>query len=196
MIETHLRSKIQPTFNSIGMSLAPHFTPTTLTIAALTSGFLSGFLVSIHYLLPALFFLLLSGLLDILDGTVARLTNNAQKIGAYMDLIGDRMVEVAIILGFAIAYPQYHLAYIIFLSAVIFHFSSFLAAGALFPNTGNKSMHYDKSAIERAEAFIVFSLMMIFPQHIYAVLMLLNGAIIFCGITRFKRVMQYAQLNP
>ena len=133
------------------------------------------------------------GVCDILDGTIARLLQTSQKIGAYLDLISDRMVEAAIIVGFTVLYPQYYFTYIIFFIAVLLHFSTFVVAATLWPNMGQKSMHYDASVIERAEAFVVFALMLLFPQYIQTILMPFNIAIILTGLSRFFRVLSFAK---
>jgi len=195
MIETHMRTKVQPFFDKVSYTICVpyHISPNMVTLAAFFTGIVAALFVSIDYLLLALLFLLLSGMCDILDGTVARITNQSQKIGAYIDLISDRMVEAAIILGFAFLYPQHYLAYIIFLIAVLLHFSTFVAAGALFPNMSKKSMHYDRSIVERAEAFVIFACMMLFPSFIFEFLMFFNLLVMGAGLTRFVRVLDYAK---
>jgi len=194
MIESHIRSKAQPFLDNLGKTycVAYNISPNTITLCAFLSGIASAVLISNHCLLSALFLLLFSGLCDIMDGTVARITQQSRKIGAYLDLISDRMVEAAVIFGFAIVYPQHYLAYIVFLIALLLHFSTFIVAGALFPNAGEKSIHYDRSIVERSEAFVVFALMMLFPSHIFIFLSCFNMLVIGAGITRFFRVLSYA----
>jgi len=81
---------------------------------------------------------------------------------------------------------------IVFLIAVLLHFSTFLAAGALFKNTGPKSMYYDSSLVERAEAFVVFFLMLLMPEYAYYSLMCFNGLVFCSGIARYTRVIREA----
>jgi phosphatidylglycerophosphate synthase len=189
MIESQVRVKMQPWFDKLGMFLM-HTTPNTITGMAFIFGVCATIGIVFDYRFTALCCLWLSGLCDVLDGTVARLSNTSQKIGAYIDLISDRMVEAALILGFAIAYPEHHFAYLVFMIALLLHFSTFLAAGALFTNTGHKSMHHDHSMVERAEAFVVFSLMLLQPNYIFVILMAFNGLILLDGFLRFYRVVR------
>ena len=191
MIEGHVRTKIQPWFDKLGTLLHIKITPNLITIIALFSGIISGVCISAHCMFSALGLLWLSGLCDVMDGTVARITNRKQAVGAFIDLISDRMVEAAIILGFTFLYPQYYLAYILFFIALLLHFSTFVAAGALMKNNGSKSMHHEFSLVERAEAFIVFSLMMLFPEYIFVTLMSFNVIIFVDGMARFYRVMRF-----
>ncbi len=190
VIEFHIRSVLQPWFNKLGNLCSTKVTPNNITTLALVTGLCAGLAISIKMPLLGLGLVWFSGLCDVMDGTLARLCNNSQKIGAYFDLIADRMVEAAIILGFAIAYPQHYLAYICFLIAVLLHFSTFLAASALFANTGAKSMHYDHSYVERAEAFIVFTLMLLLPNYIFAFLTVFNCIVFTDGLHRFYRVVR------
>jgi len=193
MLESQVRSKVQPLFDKVGSFLIPYnITPNMITLFAFVSGIASGVMICFGKMIPALALLILSGLLDILDGTVARLGKRSHAVGAYVDLISDRLVEAAVIFGFAVQYPQHSLSYLIFLIAVLMHFSTFVVAGTLFPNMGKKSMHYDASIVERAEAFFFFFFMMLFPEWIFGTLTLLNTLIIAAAMTRFVRVWNYA----
>lgn len=190
MLETHLRSTVQPLLNSIAQKLTPFCSPNSITVVAFITGLSAGVSIALHHFMVAGIFLGISGLCDMLDGTMARVTNTSTTIGAYCDLIADRMVEAAVILGFAFAMPEYALAYITFFIAVLLHFSTFLAAGALFPNAGKKSMHYDNSLVERAEAFLVFFIMLVVPEYAYQSLLCFNGLVLCSGISRFVRVIK------
>ena len=176
-------------FDTLGKGIVScSITANQVTLCAFLLGLLAAVSVSFNYPMAAFVFLWLSGIADVLDGTVARLTNAVHPFGAYTDLISDRLVESALILGFALQYPEHYLAYIVFLIALIFHFSTFIVAGSVFKNTGPKSMHYDRSIVERAEAFIVFSCMIFYPGVITYILMPFNVIIFLSGFSRFLRV--------
>lgn len=188
MLETYFRPLLQPYFDTSAKRLAPYTRPNTITLFGFIVGLAAGMSIALDHFVCAGILLCMSGLCDILDGTLARITNNTSPVGAYIDLITDRMVECAVIVGFAIAMPEHAFAYIVFLAAVLLHFSTFLAAGALFKNNGPKSMHYDKSMVERAEAFVIFFFMLYAPTYAYHSLMCFN-ALVFCsGIARYWRV--------
>ncbi len=194
MLEKHLRHRLQAFFDSCARKLITlSITANQVTLCAFVCGLVSAVFLSLHYGALALIFLWLSGLCDVLDGSVARLTNSAHPFGAYTDLISDRMVESALILGFTLAYPAHYLAYILFLIALLFHFSTFVVASSVFQNRGPKSIHYDRSIVERAEAFIVFSTMIIFPKAISYILLPFNGIIFLSACARFLRVKKACQ---
>lgn len=187
-----MRDFFQPAFNTLsGPLVKAGISANTLTGLAFTSGLCAGGLIAIGQVPAGASVLWFSGLLDVLDGSVARLSGKSSKAGAYMDLILDRMVEAAIILGFAWWFPEPVFAYLLFFSAVIFNFSTFIVAGALFANTGKKSMHYDVGLAERTETFLVFTAMAVWPQEIHAILMVFNLVIFYTGIQRFVKVIRF-----
>ncbi len=191
MIEAHLRTHSQSVFNSIASLLIPHVRASIITLCAFFMGIGASFAIALNYLLLGLVVLWFSGLLDVLDGTVARLSQTASKIGAYCDLISDRMVESAVILALSISHPEHQVAYVLFLAAVLLHFSTFVVAGALFPNHGKKSMHYEHSIIERAEAFIIFSCLLLWPIYISTLLIPFSLLIFGDGALRFIKVLRH-----
>lgn len=194
MLETYTRPHVQKHLNRIASLLKIlRLTPLRITILAFFAGVFSSFCLAHRQVIPALALMWLSGLLDSLDGSLARLLNNQNPWGAYNDLISDRMVESGLMVGFLVWQPQHSLAYLIFMVALLFHFSTFLAAGSLFKNSGPKSMHYDVSIVERAEAFIIFSLMMLFPDRIGPLLTGLNCVIFLSGCARYFRVWQHTK---
>ncbi|MEK6265291.1 MAG: CDP-alcohol phosphatidyltransferase family protein [Clostridium sp.] len=196
MIDTRLRGRFEPMFNFMARILVRFkIKPNVITIVAFVIGLFSAIFISFNKPIVALILLWVSGLLDALDGSVARLTGKSSASGAYMDLIFDRMVEAFIILGFAILAPMNYIAYILFYISVIFNFTTFIVAGALFKNNSKKSMHYDTGIAERTETFIVFSLMLIFKNHINIILMVFNAIIFLTGIIRFYKVIIYSKMT-
>lgn len=196
MLETYMRPKFEPIFNHLAKLIKNlNISSNSITFFGLSCGIISGIFISIKMHIFATSFLWISGISDALDGIVARLKKDSSPLGAYFDLLSDRMVESAVILGFSIAYPQFSIAYIIFLITLLLHFSSFILTGALFKNSGNKSMHYDKSIIERIDAFIVFTLMIFLPKYIHFLLYPLNFIIFFSAISRILRVHKLSKLR-
>jgi phosphatidylglycerophosphate synthase len=74
-------------------------TPTQLTISGLLLMLVSGFVLSQNHLIIGGIFLLLGGLLDSIDGPLARVTNHATKFGAFLDSICDHSGDFALSLG-------------------------------------------------------------------------------------------------
>ncbi len=192
MLDTNARKHVQKSFDTIARkSLLIKIHPNTVTVFAFILGLVcAGFIISEKYYF-ALIFLWLSGLFDVLDGTVARLTGKTSKIGAYLDLVFDRMVECAVIFAFYFAMPQFAISYFLFFIGAMFNFSSFMLAGTLFKNEGKKSMHYDIGIVERTESFIIFSLMMILPNYIFITLNIFNFLMFLTGVLRMIKIVNY-----
>ncbi|HYU76578.1 MAG TPA: CDP-alcohol phosphatidyltransferase family protein [Ktedonobacteraceae bacterium] len=74
-------------------------TPTMLTISSLLLILVSGFVLSQNHLIIGGIFLLLGGLLDGIDGELARVTNRTTKFGAFLDSICDHSGDFALSLG-------------------------------------------------------------------------------------------------
>ncbi len=74
-------------------------TPAMLTIGSLLLMLVSGFVFSQNHLFIGGVFLLLGGLLDGIDGELARMTNHATKFGAFLDSICDHLGDFALNLG-------------------------------------------------------------------------------------------------
>lgn len=192
MIDTKMRVYFQPAFNTLSKPLIKvGISPNTLTLSAFFTGLGAGGFIAAGYMEAGMGALWLSGLLDVLDGSVARLSGKSSRAGAYMDLILDRMVEAAVIIGFAWRYPEAMFSCMLFFVAVIFNFSTFMVAGALFRNTGEKSFHYDCGLAERTETFLVFTAMALWPQQLLAILMTFNLVIVYTGIRRFIKVVRF-----
>jgi phosphatidylglycerophosphate synthase len=194
MLEEKIRPIIQPPLNAIARQLVRwHLSANSVSIIAICLGCIAGISILLGHNLIGALFIALSGISDILDGTIARLHNQSSLRGAYIDLVGDRFVEMCIIIAFSIVYPEHCVIYHLVIAAILLHFSTFVGASTIFENTGAKSIHYEGSLIERAEAFIVFIVMACFPGYIFPVLHIFTAAVFITAMTRFFRVLQYAR---
>ncbi len=196
MIDTDVRKHVQSSFDLLAKkSLLVHLHPNFITTLGLLTGVTCAVLIGFGHLWEAFILLWVSGLLDVLDGTVARITGKTSSIGAYLDLIFDRVVEGAIIFSFYFIAPQFAIFYFVFFMGAMFNFTTFMLAGTLFKNTGKKSMHYDIGLVERTESFITFGLMMLFPAFIPYILGLFNFLMILTGIIRIYRIIKHEAVN-
>ena len=194
MIDSRYRNIFQPLFDRLARQLLRvSLSPDQVTWLAFVVGLCAAATIATGRPFIGIALLWLSGLLDVLDGTMARLQNSQSPAGAYLDLILDRLVEAAIIIGFLYWLPENTWAAILFFVAVLFNFSTFMVAGSLFPNKGNKSMYYDPGIMERTETFVTFSLMALFPAWSFAILMIFNTLTLLTGAIRFVGVLRYSK---
>lgn len=189
MLDTYGRKCIdRPVQILAGLFKRAGLTPNIVTLSAFFVGCSAAVLLAMGHLWWGVLMLWVSGLLDVADGELARLTQSQSPSGALLDLILDRMVEALVLLGLVIYAPELAVVVILFLMSVIFNFSTFLAAGALLTNAGKKSMHYDPGLIERTETFIFFTAAILLQAFSLWILTVLTGLIFLTGIRRFYQV--------
>lgn len=189
MIDTKGRRLIDKPVNYLaGLLHKAKLTPDQVTIMAFVIGILASICIALDYMVIAVSLLWLSGLFDVLDGQLARISNKTSKSGALLDMILDRMVEAFFVLGMVISNQNLAISAILFLITVIFNFSTFLAAGALIENQGKKSMHYDVGLIERTETFIFLTLIALIPEYRIVLMSFLTILIVITGVRRFHKI--------
>ncbi len=78
--------------------------PDVLTFLGLAINIGAAYLVAVHRFLPAGILILLAGLLDLLDGALARFTKQTTQFGAILDSTTDRISEAALFCGLLVWY--------------------------------------------------------------------------------------------
>ncbi len=191
MIETHLRKTYQkicidPLLQIKGLQKVP---PIVLTMVAGVVGI--GILpaLALGFPLFAVGLLIVSGYLDTLDGSLARHHQRTSLKGAALDIVSDRIVECAIILGLYFVEPSSRaLPALLMLGSVLICVTSFLIVGLFTENNSEKSFHYSPGLIERAEAFLFFCAMILFPS---AFLFLSYSFFLLVSFTAAVRMVQF-----
>jgi CDP-diacylglycerol--glycerol-3-phosphate 3-phosphatidyltransferase len=79
-------------------------TPNKLTWLALIISLIAAGTIATKHLLIGGFLVLLSGLFDLLDGMLARLTNQSTRFGALLDSTFDRISDAVLLLGILVLY--------------------------------------------------------------------------------------------
>ena len=78
--------------------------PNAITLIGMLGAVAAGVLASQGLLLAAGAATLVAGILDLFDGSVARLTGRKSKFGALLDSTADRVSEAAVLVGLAVYY--------------------------------------------------------------------------------------------
>ncbi len=197
MLDTRYRNYVQKAVDKlVTITGLVKLHPNMLTTIAFIVGVISALFIGLNQYFIALILMWLSGLFDVIDGTVARLTNKSSKLGAFLDMIFDRMVESCIILGFYFSRPEFTVLYLLFFVCVLFNFSSFMLAATLFKNEGQKSMHYDIGLVERTETFLVFSSMLLWTNYLGYILTIFIILVFLTGIIRMYRIIIHQLSYP
>ncbi|MCS7277752.1 MAG: CDP-alcohol phosphatidyltransferase family protein [Aquificaceae bacterium] len=91
---TKRREALKRVYMPVGIALYRlHFPPNFITLLSLAFGMASAYAFYNGKLLTAASLLLLSGLFDLADGIVARLSEKASKFGAVFDWLADKWVD-------------------------------------------------------------------------------------------------------
>ncbi len=166
MIEAHFRKNYQKLFVDpiLGLNSLQNVNPLTVTCIACFLGVSTAPLLFFGYPILAFLMLLASGFLDTVDGALARKQKTTSDKGAAFDLISDRMVESAALIGlYAVAPAARALPTILMLCSMFVCISSFLVVSLFTEKASEKSFFYSPGIIERAETFVFFGAMILFP---------------------------------
>lgn len=169
MLDTHARTYVQPIIQRTATYLLQlGFTANHITIIAFIIGVGASVLVFFEQPILAVIVLWLSGFLDAVDGNMARLSNTSSSWGTVMDVTFDRIVETSILIALALLYPDPKILFMFLLLAIsiIFTMTVFLTVGAVSEKESVKSFYYQPGLAERTEGFILFSLLILFQDHL------------------------------
>ena len=163
-----------------------------ISVAGFLLGLAAAAAIATQHFLPGLALLLLSRLMDGLDGAVARATQPTDR-GGFLDITLDFLFYAAIPLAFALADPAANaLPAAVLLASFIGTGSSFLAfaivaekqkLGSLaFPD---KSFYFLGGLTEATETILAFAAMCLWPQWFGPIA---YGFAALCGITTALRI--------
>jgi archaetidylinositol phosphate synthase len=156
--------------------------PDALSLAAAGTGVVAGALLLVDRGGAALAVLAVSGLLDAVDGRVARLGAGATPWGGVLDLTGDRVVEAAMLLGLAVPRPHLHVPALVLAATWYVNLCVFLAVGAASARRPEKLIAYPPGLLERSEALVFAVVVVALPPlaaaalWLYAALEVLTAA--------------------
>lgn len=191
MLDSRIRPLIDPPLNAIGKGLARSgITANQVTIAGAVIGIGAGVAIGYHYYLLGLVLVLLSRVLDGLDGAVARATKQSD-FGGYLDIVSDFAFYVAVPVGFGFAASANLPFAMILIASFTLTGISFLAyavmaakAGRETDAHGKKSFFYNTGLAEGTETITAFVLMCLLPQY-FAVIAGIYS--VMCVITVIQR---------
>jgi len=193
MFDRRAQTILRPVLNAAARGLVrAGVSADALTWLGFAIGIAAALAIAWQAFVVGLVLLLVSRLLDGLDGSVARLTQPTDA-GGFLDIALDFLFYAAIPLGFAVADPTNNaLPAAALLASFIGTGSSFLAFAALAEKQGltdtalpGKSFYFLGGLTEATETIAVFAAMCLWPEH-FAVLA--YGFAALCSITTGMRV--------
>ncbi len=105
-LERGLRATVEP---AVSWFVRRRIHPNLLSTAGFVLTSSSGYFFHQHHVRTAGFLILLGGVFDIFDGSVARRTGLASPFGAFYDSALDRLSEIIVYLGLLSLYNDYRL---------------------------------------------------------------------------------------
>jgi phosphatidylglycerophosphate synthase len=166
MLDTRARRVVQPLFEQMATLLKKMgLSANQVTIISGIIGASTGFFVYNDMMGIAILLLWLSGALDVVDGTMAR-REKTTPIGTILDLVLDRVVELSVLIGIALRFPETQVVILLLVASFVIGMTMFLAIGAVSDNYGFKSFQYQPGLVERTEGFLFLTAMLLFPSAI------------------------------
>jgi CDP-diacylglycerol--glycerol-3-phosphate 3-phosphatidyltransferase len=102
MLDTKARKFFDPLFDKLANTFIKYnIKPNQITTLSLIIGLLSAISYYFDYIILSILLLWISGLFDVLDGTVSRKTNSSSLLGTLYDIVFDRIVELSILFSIA-----------------------------------------------------------------------------------------------
>lgn len=188
MIEKHIRPQFQRwCVDPIATKLAVCCSPNLITIISFILGGVAALAILLSPIM-AIALLLLSGYMDIIDGSVARIQGSSSPFGTMLDILSDRFVEAFIIIALFAVQPQLAWVGLLMMMSIIVCVSSFLLVGIFSQQNSQKSFYYSPGLMERAETFIFFILMICFPVAILWLGLLFTILVLW---TTFYRIAEF-----
>ena len=193
MLDRAIQTAIKPVLNRAALGLVRlGIGADAVTVTGFVIGMAAALAIALENYLLGLALLLLSRLMDGLDGAVARATKPTDR-GGFLDITLDFLFYASIPLAFAIAHPaQNALPAAVLLAAFIGTGSSFLAFAVIaekhqVPSTAfpDKSFYFLGGLTEATETLIAFAAMCLWPQWFPQIA---YGFAVLCAITIAMRI--------
>ena len=156
--------------------------PNTLTVLGLFLNLGVAAIIATGHTLVGGLMVLFAGAFDLLDGTVARLTQRSTRFGALLDSTLDRLSDAALLFGLLILYVRQHssgeilLVYIALVGSMMVSYTRARAEGL--------QLECEVGLLARGERVVILALGLIFNQVIIALWILA----VLTSITAAQRV--------
>lgn len=172
MIDNAFRSQL-PRFAGPLLALYTRlgWTPNHVSALGFVIALVASIAVASGYEWVALTLWWVSRLADGTDGILARATKQESDFGAYLDIVLDMAAYGAMILGFAWAYPEFGVPFMLTLFLYVLCIASALALGMqeakrALPARDDRGLRLGAGLAEGGETGIAYSLFLLFPNHL------------------------------
>jgi CDP-diacylglycerol--glycerol-3-phosphate 3-phosphatidyltransferase len=181
MLTENLREIFKGTSDKIGKVLGKTgLSPNFFTFLVLIFGFLAAYFIYLGSFKWAIVFILISGLMDFVDGAVAKVNKKESKFGALADSTTDKITEIAFYIALGLYNPE--LWFGASLAIAFFMLSSYISKHA--KAVGGKG---GGGIMERKERLILIILGLLFIDYMSYVLYLIAFFSFITCLQRFFR---------
>ncbi len=185
MLDAKLRSKTEQALSPVGKMLARiGITANTLTVLGLAAAAGTAWVIANGYLRWAVLGIIITGVPDLLDGTVARSSGRAGPRGAFLDSVSDRISDALLFGGVAwyLAQRSPGLAILAMAVAMLSMLISYERSAA-----GNLGLQARGGLMERAERLVLLGVGLAL-HALVPVLWIMLVLVGFTAIHRFWKV--------
>ena len=162
-------------------------TPNTITWLGFLLSVGAAALIVTERLLAAGFLVLVAGLFDMLDGALARHTNQATNFGAVLDSTIDRLTETVLLLGILILYAREQSTVGILLAGIAL--PSSLLVSYIRARAEAAGLECKVGLFTRGERVIVLALGLLLSRIDYALIVALGIIVLFSFLTAGQRLL-------
>ncbi len=194
MLDSHIRPLIDPPLNKVASLLARKgITANMMTGIGFGLGLLCFVALAFQAYNLAIILIILSRLMDGLDGPVARQTE-ATDLGGYLDIVSDFIFYAGAVFFFAVGQPHVALAATFLVFSFFGAACSFLAYAIIaakheinHEKQGKKSFYYLSGITEGTETIAILILMCLLPDYFILIASIYG---LLCWLTAVGRTMQ------
>lgn len=195
MIDKVLREPKEFVLTPLAHGPLRHVHPIGMTVAAAVVGIAAGAAAWLGAFGAALALWVLNRVLDGLDGTLARATSRQSDLGAYLDIVLDHVVYVAVPLGLALAAgtPAAYLALSLLVASFYVNGASWMYLAALLEKRSAgaaargelTTVTMPGGLVEGAETIVFYALFLLFPGAVVPLFGLMAALVL---VTASQRV--------
>lgn len=144
-------------------------TPGVITGGGLVAGLLAATAVASGVPRLALMLWIVNRIADGLDGVVARHAGTASPLGGFWDISLDMTAYSAMVIGFAVAYPEHGLLWSLVLMGYVLAITTTLALSAAADQlsrtvaAGNRTFQFTRGLAESGETTVVYAIWLLWP---------------------------------
>lgn len=194
MLDTHGRKIINKIMHKLaGFFANRKITPNQITVFALFLGLAAALCIIMSKPYLSVLFLWLSGLFDVLDGEVARMTQSSSDYGMILDIFFDRVVEGSILITIAYINPHLQFSIALLFFSILLSMTIFLISGGIIDKKSKKSFYYQAGLMERTEGFILLTVIIIMQNQLW--INVFTALIVITIIQRFSETLHYLKKN-